>query len=169
MLSVRPALRLLRQSSWTFVLGGLIGGSLLAQSEAQLARQALEQGEYKRAEALYRSLLHSSPSSPELLNNLGVALHYQGKSSEAIQALEKAPRNQDYIHAIEQARQNSSPDANAARALALKTRPYLRPGMSIQEMALLLPQHGNDAALLYMLGVVCGEQAMQAFLLCEKQ
>ena len=47
--------------------------------------------------------------------------------------------------------------------------PYLRHGMSIQEMALLLPQHGDDAALLYMLGVVSGEQAMQAFLLCEKQ
>ena len=268
MRSVRPALRLLRQSSWTFVLGGLLGGCLLAQSEAQLARQALERGAYKRAEALYRSLLHSAPSSPELLNNLGVALHYQGKSSEAIQVfekalrlkempaslallglnycklhdndraarilrrakryfadtsiltilgpcyldlgepldavlvyqellnrrgspadenlayfakaclraskhflalLEKAPRNQDYVHAIEQARQNSSPDANAARGLALKTRPYLRPGMSIQEMALLLPQHGDDAALLYMLGVVSGEQAMQAFLLCEKQ
>jgi len=32
-----------------------------------------------------------------------------------------------------------------------------------------LPQHGNDAALLYVLGVVCGEQAMQSFLLCERQ
>src|SRR2546423_1192828 len=245
MRSVKPALRLLRQSSLTFVVGGLLGGCLLAQSEAQLARQALERGEYNRAEALYRSLVHSSPSSPELLNNLGVALHYQGKSSEAIQVfektlrlkempaslallglnycklrdkdraarvlhrakryfadtsiltilgpcyldvgepldavlvyqalldrragpadenltyfakaclraskhflalLEKAPRNQDYVQVIEQARQNSSPDANAAMGLALKTRPYLRPGMSIQEMALLLPQHGDDAA-----------------------
>jgi len=51
----------------------------------------------------------------------------------------------------------------------LKNAPYLRPGMSIAEMASLLPQRANDAALLYILGVVCGEQAMQAFLLCEKQ
>ena len=267
MRAVAPALQLFRQTSRIFVLGGLLGVGLLAQSEAQLARQALDRGDYKSAESLYRSLAQSTPASPELLNNLGVALHYQGKSSEAIQVfekalrlkempaslallglnycklrdydraagilhrakryfadtsvlsilgpcyldvepldavlvyqelvdrragptdenltylarasvlaskhllalLEKAPRNEAYIHVIEQARQNSSPDASAAVALALKKAPYLRPGMSIAEMASLLPQHGNDAALLYILGVVCGEQGMQAYLLCEKQ
>src|SRR6266481_6405653 len=92
MRSAMPALRLFRQSWWTFVLGGLLGVGLLAQSEAKLARQALERGEYKSAETMYRRLAQSAPSSPELLNNLGVALHYQGKSSEAIRVFENALR-----------------------------------------------------------------------------
>src|SRR5713226_979229 len=92
MRSVTPGLRLFRQTWWTFVLAGLLGGGLLAQSEAQLARQALERGDYKSAEAMYRSLAQSAPASPELLNNLGVALHYQGKSSEAIRVFQDALR-----------------------------------------------------------------------------
>ena len=128
----------------------------------------LDVGEPLDAVLVYQELLDRRASPAD--ENLTYFARASVRASKHFLALvEKAPRNQDYVHAIEQARQNSSPDAHAAFAAALKNAPYLRPGMSIQEMASLLPQHGNDAALMYILGVVCGEQAMQAFLLCEKQ
>jgi tetratricopeptide (TPR) repeat protein len=250
------------------LLAALCTGALLAQSPSKEARDALSRADYKRAEELYRSMLRDSPESPEVLNNLGIALHFQGKSSEAVRVLEKvlkvkeippalallgsdlctvrqfdraadvlrrakrysadldvmnvlgpcyleagepldavlvyenlvasavspvdenaanltkayfrasryflaqlekAPSSREYLHAIEQARQNSSPDAREAFGTAMQQAPYLRPGMSISEMAAFLPQHKTDAPLLYVLGVVCGEQAMTAFLACEKQ
>jgi hypothetical protein len=52
--------------------------------DAQAAQQALDRGEYQRAEQIYRGLNADGASSPELLNNLGIALHFEGKSSEAI-------------------------------------------------------------------------------------
>jgi tetratricopeptide (TPR) repeat protein len=52
--------------------------------DAQEAQEALSRGDYRRAEQIYRGLIAKGASSPELLNNLGIALHFEGKSSEAI-------------------------------------------------------------------------------------
>src|SRR5437867_10815599 len=71
--------------------------------------------------------------------------------------------------AIQAARQNSSPDARGAFAVALRNAPYLRLDMGVEELGKLLRKHPNDPALLYMLGVVCGEEAMQNFLLCQSR
>jgi tetratricopeptide (TPR) repeat protein len=232
------------------------------------AQTALDRGDYQRAEELYRALADSGVSSPEVLSNLGITLHLQGKSSEAIKVfgralrlkelpgtlallglsycrlqqfddaipilqrakryfadsnvlsvlgpcyldagepldavlvykelvkravppadenlanlaranfraskhflglLEKVPGNKEYLGAIETARQNSSPDARGAFAVALRNAPYLSVDAGVEELGKLLLKHPTDPALLYVLGVVCGEQAMQDFRLSQSR
>jgi tetratricopeptide (TPR) repeat protein len=53
------------------------------------AKQTLAKGDYARAESEFRSLLVVNPRSPELMNDLGIALQFQGKSEEATRVFEK--------------------------------------------------------------------------------
>lgn len=69
--------------------GAVCGYSQAAQNDDS---NALARGDYKGAEAYYRKMLAQSPQSPEILSNLGVALAMQGKSSQAINAFERALR-----------------------------------------------------------------------------
>jgi tetratricopeptide (TPR) repeat protein len=237
------------------------------ESPAQAAQRALEEKDYPRAEQFYRELVRSNPSCAECLTNLAIALHFQGKSTEAIQALESAlrikelpgtlallganycriheydrarpvlerakayfsdsrvlvalgpcyleagdpidaitvyqelvrrneapvdenavglakayfhasqeymgrlqtlPGSAEYLSAIWTARKNASPDARGAFPAAFKNSPYLRAGMSPAELARLLPQHSQDPALLYVLGVLCAEQAMKVVVFCQQ-
>jgi tetratricopeptide (TPR) repeat protein len=41
--------------------------------------------------------------------------------------------------------------------------------MNIEELGNLLPNHLDDAALLYVIGVLAGEDAMRTFLLCQER
>ncbi len=57
---------------------------------ADIARAANEQfatGQYARAAALYERLLAFDPGNVDTLNNLGLTLHYIGRSEEALQRL----------------------------------------------------------------------------------
>jgi tetratricopeptide (TPR) repeat protein len=232
------------------------------------ARAALAQGKPQKAESLYRDLARVRPGSPEILSDLGYALHLQGKSSEAItwfkralrirelpgtlgllavgycrlgqddlaapllqkakgymgntdlmgllgpcylqagepldavavyralvarraapadeyatglakayfqasksfaRLLERAPDNGKYMEALETARRQALPDARGAMATALRDAPYLGKVPALGDLQELLPQHRQDAALLYVLTVLCGEFAMQTFRDCERQ
>ena len=61
-------------------------------SEEREPRAVLAQSKTQKAETLYRDLARVQPSSPEILSNLGYALHLQGKSSEAITWFKRASR-----------------------------------------------------------------------------
>lgn len=249
-------------------LAALLASSMVAQTPSQDAREALAKGDYARAVELYTALVREARPSAELLSNLGMALHLQGKSSEAIRVLEravsirelppalamlgvdycklrefdraadvlrrarryasdmdvmntlgpcyleagdpmdavlvyqdlvdravapedeneaglarayfraskhyldqleKAPRNREYLEAIEQARRNSSPNARGAFPLAVKEAPYVHVGMSFADFGTLLRQHPNEAPLLYLVGVLSGERAMEAFQDCDRR
>jgi tetratricopeptide (TPR) repeat protein len=54
---------------------------------SQRADAAFTGGNYAEAEALYSQLLALDPQNVELYNNLGLTLHYLGKSDEALQKL----------------------------------------------------------------------------------
>ena len=76
-----------------FLIGSIASFLLSAEeSPGQQAKSALVAGKYQRAEELYRRLSEQNPQSAEAFNNLGFALHLQGKSSEAIVALTQALR-----------------------------------------------------------------------------
>ncbi|PYV89802.1 MAG: hypothetical protein DMG05_12725 [Acidobacteria bacterium] len=264
-----PGSAIERRAWQVFILTFVLATHQMGQtSDPSAAQRALDLGDYKRAEELYRALLGSGLSSPELLSNLGITLHLQGKSSEAIAVfrralrlkempgtlallglsycklrqfddaapilqsakryfadssvlsvlgpcyldagepldavlvykelvrrdvppadenmvnlaranfraskyflslLENAPGNKEYMLAIEAARQNSSPDARGAFTVALRNAPYLSLDTGVEELGQLLLKHPNDPALLYVLGVVCGEEAMQNFRLCQSR
>ena len=60
------------------------------QGPAQISRQAeqaFDNKQYEQAAELYRRLLEIAPQDAETHNNLGLTLHYLGRSTEALRAL----------------------------------------------------------------------------------
>jgi tetratricopeptide (TPR) repeat protein len=70
----------------------LFAAMATAQSKLALdtGSTALSKGDYKGAEAIYRTMLADSPQSPEILSDLGITLQMEGRSSEAIHEFELA-------------------------------------------------------------------------------
>ena len=62
----------------------------VAESDFDLARRALQEGNYGVAEDSLRRLARLNPESAEVWHNFGIALHLQGKSRQAIEALRRA-------------------------------------------------------------------------------
>lgn len=58
----------------------------------EISRQAdvfFSNRQYEQAAEMYERLLTLSPDNPEIYNNLGLTLHYMGKSTEALRRLEQ--------------------------------------------------------------------------------
>ena len=53
------------------------------------AKQALDRGEYARAESQFRALVTANPTSADALDDLGIALQSQGKEREAMAVFER--------------------------------------------------------------------------------
>jgi tetratricopeptide (TPR) repeat protein len=65
-------------------------GDLAPQDPSEIYRQANEffaNRRYDRAAVYYERLLEFSPNDAEIHNNLGITLHYLGRSSEALEQL----------------------------------------------------------------------------------
>jgi len=76
-------------------------GDLAPQDPTEIYRQAEEffaNRQYERAAELYARLLTFSPNDGEIHNNLGLTLHYLGRSGEALETLNEGvavdPENQ---------------------------------------------------------------------------
>ena len=54
---------------------------------ARLANEYFSLSQYDRAAEMYQQLLALNPSNVDIYNNLGITLHYLGKSTEAIDKL----------------------------------------------------------------------------------
>ena len=53
-------------------------------------KSALDRGDYRLAESLYRSALRKSPNSPQLLADLVLTLQMEGRDGEAEHTLKQA-------------------------------------------------------------------------------
>jgi len=65
-------------------------GEPLAQDPAEISRQAnrfFANGQYQQAANAYERLLTFDPGNAEIYNNLGLTLHYLGRSDEALRRL----------------------------------------------------------------------------------
>ncbi len=56
---------------------------------SRVADQHFLDGLYQQAAAEYARLLEQAPHNPDVYNNLGLTLHYVGRSQEAVETLEK--------------------------------------------------------------------------------
>ena len=71
-------------------LGSPAAGMSIVRDPAEISRQADEffaTRQYDKAADLYERLLAFSPNNAEIHNNLGLTLHYLGRSTEALQRL----------------------------------------------------------------------------------
>jgi tetratricopeptide (TPR) repeat protein len=82
-------------------LGPQLSNNLPTEDPVEISRRAEEyfaSKQYDKAAAMYERLLAFSPNDAEIHNNLGLTLHYLGRSDEALQRLEEgvalAPENQ---------------------------------------------------------------------------
>ena len=64
------------------------------------AKKSLSDGNYARAEAEFRSLLVTHPNSPEILDDLGIALQLQNKSADAITTFERVLKLKRFPDAV---------------------------------------------------------------------
>jgi Flp pilus assembly protein TadD len=65
-------------------------GDITIQDPVEISRQADEffaNGQYDRAAGLYQRLLELAPNNVDTYNNLGITLHYLGRSTEALDKL----------------------------------------------------------------------------------
>ena len=76
-------------------------GAAVVSDPVEMSRQAdayFANKQYDKAAELYERLLAFSPGTADTHNNLGITLHYLGRSSEALRRLEEGveiePRNQ---------------------------------------------------------------------------
>lgn len=127
----------------------------------------LEAGEALDAVKVYQGLVRlGTEGQDEHAANLARA--GWEASRHFTQLLGKASGSEPYRQAIRAARDEAAPDARGAMPLALRNAPYLKRGMDLAEMGALLKTHRSDPALLYVLAVACGEQAIQAYLYCRE-
>jgi len=82
-------------------LGSQTSNNLLTEDPVEISRLADEyfaKKQYEQAATMYERLLAFSPNDGEIHNNLGLTLHYLGRSTEALDRLEEGvavdPENQ---------------------------------------------------------------------------
>jgi tetratricopeptide (TPR) repeat protein len=134
---------------------------------ALIAPCFLESGDPISAIRAYESLRKSGPiSDDERLIRLANA--YLAALRVFVDRLQKAPQNEVFVRALQQARNSGSVNARVAFPLAMQQSPFLRTNITFSQAADLLTEHPKDASLLYVLAVLSGEQAMDLVLKCEE-
>jgi len=83
--------------------------------------------------------------------------------------LNKTSDGAPYIQYLKAARDSGSADARSGFPSALAHSSYLRSDLTLDEGLALFPKHSGDSALLYMLSVLSGEQAMQSIVECQQK
>jgi len=102
------------------------------------------------------------------------ALIYRAHASIAasnlfINELSKAAGGTPYLQYLKAARDAGSADARGGIPLAIAHSSYLRSDLTLDDGLTFYAGHSDDPALLYVLGVLAGEQAMQSVLKCRQQ
>jgi tetratricopeptide (TPR) repeat protein len=102
------------------------------------------------------------------------ALIYRGHASIAasnlfVNQLSKTAGGAPYLRYLKTARDAGSADARGGVPLAIAHSSYLRSDLTLDDGLTLYAGHAGDPALLYMLSVLAGEQAMQSVLDCQQQ
>jgi tetratricopeptide (TPR) repeat protein len=129
---------------------------------AMLGPCYLEANQPEIAVTVYERLV-AAGISPRDENTANLVRSYFDLSQKALQQLIATPEAQNYAHVITEAQKDGSYDATALFPQAYRAATYLRPEMSVSDLASLLGTHSGDAALLYLLSVRAAEQAQDLF------
>jgi tetratricopeptide (TPR) repeat protein len=136
------------------------------RSVALAAPCYLELDEPVEAVKAYNALL-TDPEYPSDLAMIQLAKSYLLSAQFFSGRLTTAPGNAIYLQALRNARDRTSPDARGAFAEAKQNSPYFNSDASFRDAVQLWHQHPDDAALLYLLSVLSGEESIRQIELCE--
>lgn len=91
-----------RRAAWFWVLAfsSVLQVAAQAPSSVEGAMRTFHNGDYARAEAEFRSLLVTHPDSPEILDDLGIALQLQNKTADAIKTFERVLKLKRFPDAV---------------------------------------------------------------------
>ena len=136
------------------------------QTLALVAPCYLELNEPVESVAVYNALL-ADTSFPNDLALIQLAKSYLLSAQFFITRLAAAPGNAPYLQAIKNARDQASPDARGAFAVAAQNSPHFKPSLSFQVAVRSWRQHPEDTTLLYLLSVLSGEESMREVEICD--
>lgn len=111
----------------------------------QQANALFQRGDYAKAAALYQRIIELSPEDASAHNNLGLSLHYLGRSTEAVGILQRGTELQpDFQRAwltLGFVRSGMGQNDAAKQALkrAIELGPETDPGKTAKEMLSKLP------------------------------
>jgi len=109
------------------------------------ANRAFQAGDYAKAEPLYRRVVELAPKLAEPRNNLGLTLHYLGRSQEALEVLKQGtevePTYQRIWLTLGFVNRSLGKTAEAKKAFerAIELGPDTPPGKSASKMLNQLP------------------------------
>jgi Tfp pilus assembly protein PilF len=112
----------------------------------RLADDYFERQQYAQAAAAYAQAVSLAPQQVEIYNNLGISLHYAGRSQEAIGKLKQGvaidPHHQRIWLTLGfvQARAGNTPEARAALERAIAMDPRSEIGLEAKRLADALEQ-----------------------------
>lgn len=129
---------------------------------AMLGPCYLEANQPEIAVKVYERLV-ASGISPRNENTANLVRSYFDLSQKVLGQLIGMPEARNYAIVITQAQKNGSYDAEGLFPQAYQAATYLKPEMSVSELASFLEWHSKDAALLYLLTVRAAEQAEVLF------
>jgi tetratricopeptide (TPR) repeat protein len=110
--------------------------------------------------------LANDPAYPEDLGRVQLTKSYLRSAQFFGQRLKSAPGSEIYIQALEEARKTGSVDARSSFAAASQSSPYFRSDRTFLQAVAIWKLHPNDAALLYQLTVLSGEEGIKQIQLC---
>jgi len=115
--------------------------------------------------AVYSALL-ADRFFPNDLALIQIAKSYLLSTQFFIKRLTAAPGSTPYLQAIKDARDQASPNARGAFALAAQNSPHFNAKLSFQEAVRRWRQFPEDPTLLYLLSVLSGEESMRQVEIC---
>jgi tetratricopeptide (TPR) repeat protein len=117
---------------------------------------------------VYQALL-GSKDYPADLALVQLAKSYIRSGQLFAGKLSKAPGSEPFLAALREASSAGSARARSAFPEAARISPFFAPDLSWAEAVDRWQKHPQDAALLYLLSVLSGEQGMRQIELCDEQ
>jgi tetratricopeptide (TPR) repeat protein len=130
---------------------------------ALVAPCSLSAGEPLDSVVIYQQLV-AGQEEPRDEFAVGLARAYIQASGRLLKQLRSSPHSEAYLAALDSAQTGASPDARGAFRQALPQVPGLNLDLPPSQFQQTLRRHPGNPAVLYVLGALCGERGMQAFL-----
>ena len=117
---------------------------------------------------VYQTLANSKDFPPDLAL-VQLAKSYIRSGQLFTTKLSKLPGSEPFLDAFRHASEDGSTGARSAFPKAAKRSTYFNADLDWQHALSVWQQHPQDAALLYLLAVLSGEQGMKQIQLCDEQ